>query len=388
MMASKANAIVNGPFVHRVTHFVKQASPRARLLAGVWLLFFVLVAFGIHRSSTALTAAGWMPEKPYTGCLFAVSPEREHELSKGSTYGLQTLLLANARYFRWDEAYIATPYALSQLAQQPRFPVINPSFGNGQNMLIERHTPVWHIATLARPATWGYFLLGAQRGLAWYWWFQPLACFTVLFLLLEIVFNNDWKLAALGAVLFGSSAYVILWSQWPAYVTFFAALACLATYHLCRSERRRTLLVCALLLRGIYNVMTCNTGVQGLKNESESASFYYFFPAVFLALPLSKRLLRGLGVVGWSLVIYIAGMIFFLMVGVPAFVAKVTLLRFVPSNRADLTIGLASIILSLYALTILRNADQAPASRLHRWMPVLAGAGVVFLCIVHSLYLL
>ena len=91
---------------------------------------------------------------------------------------------------------------LSQLSQQPRFPVINPSFGNGQNMLIERHTPVWHVATLARPATWGYFLLGAQRGLAWYWWFQPLACFTVLFLLLEIVFNNDWKLAALG----GSSA--------------------------------------------------------------------------------------------------------------------------------------------------------------------------------------
>ena len=386
MMASKANAIVNGPFVHRVTHFVKQASPRARLLAGVWLLFFVLVAFGIHGSSTALTAGGWMPEKPYTGYLFGLSPERQHELSKGSSYGLQTLLLANARYFRWDEAFIATPYALSQLSQQPRFPVINPSFGNGQNMLIERHTPVWHVATLARPATWGYFLLGAQRGLAWYWWFQPLACFTVLFLLLEIVFNNDWKLAALGAVLFGTSAYVILWSQWPAYVTFFAALACLATYHLCRSESRRTLLVCALLLglslpgfvmtmyppwqvplayfflilfaalfirdrlhrslkpllgfrllvfglalalavgltliwlitclpaikltvntvypgqrlsvggdesfalllRGIYNVMTCNTGVQGLKNESESASFYYFFPAVFLALPLSN----------------------------------------------------------------------------------------------------
>ncbi|MEN3335042.1 MAG: hypothetical protein V7641_4407 [Blastocatellia bacterium] len=477
---------IQSPVVQQVKRFVKQASPRARLLTGVWLLFFLLVAFGIHGSSTALSAGGWMPEKPYTGYLFGLSPEHEHELSKVSANGLQTLLLANARYFRWDEAFIATPYALSQFSQQPRFPVINQSFGNGQNMLIERHTPVWHVATLARPATWGYFLLGAQRGLAWYWWFQPLACFTVLFLLLEIVFHGDWKLAALGAVLFGSSAYVILWSQWPAYATFFAASACLATYHLCRSTRRRTLMGCALLLglslpgfvmcmyppwqvplayfflilfaalfirdrlhqtlkpllgfrllvfglavalaagltlawlvtclpaikltastvypgqrlsmggdesfalllRGIYNVMTCNTAVAGLKNESESASFYYFFPAVFLALPLSKKLRRGLGVVGWSLVIFIAAMIVFLLVGVPAFVAKVTLLRFVPGNRADLTIGLASIILSLYALAILRKTDQVPASRLHGWMPGLVSAGVVFLCIVHSLYLL
>ena len=486
MSTSKIDSINDKPGVRKAARLVKQASPRARLLAGVWLLFVLLVAFGIHGSSTALTAESWMPEKPYDGYLLGLPPQREHQMSKGSYYGLQTLLLANARYFRWDEAFVATPFALSQLAQQPRFPVINPSFGNGQNMLMERHTPVLHIVTLARPATWGYFFLGAQRGLAWYWWFQPLACFTVLFLLLEIVFNQDWKLAAFGALLFGTSAYVVCWSQWPAYVTFFAALACLATYHLCHTESRRTLIISAVMLglslpgfvmcmyppwqvplaylflilfaalfardrlhralkpmlsyrllffglailvaggltaawvisclpaikltantvypgkrlsvggddsfaelfRGIYNLMTSYTRVEGLKNESEAASFYYFFPAIFLALPLSKRLARGLGVVGWALVGYIAALIFFLLVGVPPFVAKLTLMRYVPGNRADLTLGLASIILSLYALAILRKEVEAPASRLQRLMPAVASAGVVLLCVVHSIYLL
>jgi hypothetical protein len=486
IMALNASTITNWPALQRVRRTVSSLSPRARLLAGVWLLFALLVAFGIHGSSTALSAESWMPEKPYTGYLFGPSPESEHTMSRVSALGLRTLLLANARFFRWDECFIATPYALSQLAQQPRFPVINPSFGNGQNMLIERHTPVWHIATLARPATWGYFFLGAQRGLSWYWWFQPLACFTALFLLLEIVFRNDWKLAALGALLFGTSAYVILWSNWAAYATFFAALACLATYHLCRAESRRVLVINAvllglslpgfvmvmyppwqvplayfflilfaalfvrdhlwnsikpmrwlrlgllglavvlaagltfawlktcmpaikltantvypgqrlslggdesfgLLLRGVYNVISCNTTVQGLKNESEAASFYYFFPAILLALPLSRRLARGLGVVGWAMIAYIAAMILFLMVGVPAFIAKLTLLRYVPSNRADLTIGLASIILSLYTLNTLRRDEPESPSRLQRWMPVIASAGFILLIIIHSLYLL
>jgi hypothetical protein len=486
MSTSPADHLVNWPLARQAVGFVEQASPRARLLMGVWLLFFVLVACGIHGSSTALAAESWMPEKPYTGYLFGLSPQSEHEMSRGSAYGLRTLLLANARFFRWDEAFVATPFALSQLAQQPRFPVINPSFGTGQNMLIERHTPVWHIVTLARPATWGYFFLGAQRGLAWYWWFQPLACFTVLFLLLEIVFNKDWKLAAFGALLFCSSAFVICWSQWPAYFTFFAALACLTTYHLCHTASRRTLLISALLLglslpgfvmtmyppwqvplaylflilfaalfvrdglyraikpmwsyrliffalavllaggltlawlvsclpaikltantvypgkrlsvggdlsfaelfRGVYNLMTSYTKVEGLKNESEAASFYYLFPAVLLALPLSPRLRRGLGTVGWALVIYIVAVIFFLLVGVPAFVAKITLLRYVPGNRADLTLGLASIILSLYALAILRRAEPATPSRWERLMPVVASIGVGLLCVVHSLFLL
>jgi hypothetical protein len=474
------------PLARFIDRFIKPSSPRARLLAGVWLLFALLVAFGIHGSSTGVTAGWWMPEKPYTADLFGASPLAEHEMSGMDAKDRQAYLMAMARYTRWDELVIFTPYALSQLAQQPRFPVVNPSIGNGQNMLVVPHTPVWHVVTLARPATWGFFLLGAQRGIAWFWWFQVFACFTVLFLLLEIVFKSDWKLAAFGAFLFGTSSYVICWSQWPAHVTFFAALACLATYHLCASNDWRTRLVCALLLglslpgfvmimyppwqvalayfaivlfvalfvrdklhvamkhqlglrlalvglalalaasltlawlaacwadlqvmsntiypgrrvatggdypfamvfKGAYNLVTNEIAFTALKNQSESASFYYLFPAVLLALPFAPQLRRKLGVIGWTMIVYIAAMLLFLLVGLPEKVARLTLISYMPSYRADLTIGLAAIILTLQAANILRHPDEADTGRLRRWMPLLASAGVILLFLLHARSLL
>ncbi|HEY9233181.1 MAG TPA: hypothetical protein VIS78_13590, partial [Blastocatellia bacterium] len=439
--------------VMRFARSIQQSSPRARLLMGVWLLFVLLVACGIHGSSTGVTAAWWMPEKPYTGYLFAPAAPVQLQPSGNGAQTQRAFLMAAPRVERWDELIIFTPYALSQLAQRPRFPVINTSIGNGQNMLVVPHAPVWHVVTLARPATWGFFLLGAQRGVAWFWWFQVFACFTALFLLLEIVFNKDWKLAAFGAFLFSSAAYVILWSQWPAHVTGFAALACWCAYHLCASKNQRTLVGCAVLLglslpafvmimyppwqvalayfsvglfaalfvrdrlhramkerlglriicialalmlaggltlawlvaclpdlkimadtiypgrrvstggdysfamifKGVYNLFTNELEIPALKNPSEAASFYYLFPVVLLALPLSPRLRRELGVVGWALIAYLAAMLFFVLVGLPEKVARITLISYMPSYRADLTIGLASIILTLQAAAILRQ---------------------------------
>jgi hypothetical protein len=460
---------------------LKQSSPRARLLAGVWLLFFLLVAFGIHGSSTGVTARWWRPEQPYAAYLFAPTPQTNLNSSGMGFDRYRNYIMAAERVDRWDELLIFTPYALSQLAQQPRFPVINRSIGNGQNMLVVPHAPVWHIVTLARPATWGYFFLGAQRGLAWFWWFQVCGCFTVLFLLFEIIFKGDWIFATFGAFLFSTSAYVICWSQWPAHVTFFAALACLAAYHLCASNNRRTLIACALLLglslpgfvmimyppwqvalgyftallfaalvwrdrlwlafkqqarlraalfglalllavgltlawyaacrsdlkvmshtiypgqrvsvggdysfaqlfKGAYNVLTNQMEIAALKNPSEASSFYYLFPAVLLALAVAPSLWRRLGVVGWTMVAYIAAALFFLLIGVPEKIARMTRLSYVPSYRADLTIGLASIILTLIVADRLRQ----PAARLRRFVPVVVGAGTAMLFLAHFLFL-
>lgn len=161
-------------------------SIRARFLLSLGALFLLLVAFGIHGSSTGVTAAWWAPEKPYTGYLF----NPPHNTSKVDPEGRREILMANAREIRWDELLISTQFSLSQLSHNPRFPVVNTNIGNGQNMLTLPHMPVWHIVTLARPATWGYFILGAQRGLAWYWWFRVFSCFTVLYLLLEVILRS------------------------------------------------------------------------------------------------------------------------------------------------------------------------------------------------------
>ena len=198
--------------------YIRTVRRRTQFLCGLWVIFFILVALGIHGSSTGVTAEWWAAERPYGGYLFDIPAALKEEASRMDPGTVQSLLMRNARIIRWDELVVATPWALSQLSHKPRFPVVNTNIGNGQNMLVTPHAPVLHIVTLARPATWGYFIFGAQRGLAWYWWFQPFACFTVLWLLFEIALGGHSKLAAFGAFWFCNSAYVVCWSLWPDHV--------------------------------------------------------------------------------------------------------------------------------------------------------------------------
>jgi hypothetical protein len=463
---------------------LSRLSTGTKALLSLWVLFLLLVAFGIHGSSTGVTAGWWAPEKPYTGYLF--NPPQDS--SRDYEVGVQDLVMAHARWIRWDELLISTPLSLSQLAHNPRFPVVNTNIANGQNMLTVPHTPVWHVVTLARPATWGYFFLGAQRGLSWYWWFRVFSCFTVLYLLLEIILRGHRGLAAFGAFWFCASAYVVCWSLWPAQVAFFAALGCVAAYHLLASDKKSTQIISAILLglsipgfvmllyppqqvsvgylfllvfagllvrdklyasfksrlkdkwlpltvvlllaggltlsflitcspdlkvmsntvypgnrvslggdysfallfEGMYNLITLYRPPEALGNQSEASSFYYLFPAVFLASGFSKRLAARLGIVGWLLVSFLVGMLFFLFIGLPERIARLTLMSYVPSNRADLAIGLASIILCVYVLALIKDLKADNQDRRARWSrikPWLVSGVIALFFILHGLVL-
>jgi hypothetical protein len=459
-----------------------QLSKQTKALLSLWAGFFILVACGIHGSSTGVTALWWMPEKPYSGYLFWTPPPQPENPDAIEADSRRDWLMARARWIRWDELMIATPLALSQLSHQPKFPVINTNIGIGQNMLINQHAPVWHIATLARPATWGYFLFGAQRGLAWYWWFQVFACFTVLYLLLVILLQGNKGLAAFGAFWYCASAYVVCWSLWPASLTFFIALGCLTAYQLFASEKPAVLISCAILLglglagfvmivyppwqvslgylflfvfaglfirdklylsfkslykyrlfallgaaavaglilgaylkaclpdlkvmaetvypgrrvslggdysfalffEGLYNLITIYRTPPALLNQTEAASFYYLFPAVIFGLLMSKRLLKGLGITGWLLLLYLAIVLLFLFIGLPASIATLTLLSYVPPYRADIAIGLASIFLCLQALALTGKMNREGFTIWEKVMPWIASAFVMLLFIAHG----
>ena len=460
----------------------------ARLLGGVWLLFAVLVAAGIHGSSTGVAAAWWAPEKPYDGYLFKVSSDASPDPANLEKITLKSFLMEDARYIRADEFAVYNAYALSQFAQHPRFPVINTSYGNGQNMLAVPQTPVLHIATLARPATWGYFLLGKQRGLAWYWWLQVFGCFTALFLLFRVILKGHSQLSAFGAFWFCASAYSVCWSNWPDYIVMFAALGCLALYQLLASPKKKVQLACGILLglcipafvmfmypawqvqvaylalvlfvalvirdklhqsgrtmmrtrllgfgvaaaiagtltiswlvtclpdlrilshtvypgqrvslggsyslaelfKGLYNLITIYNSTEKTfsLNQSEVASFYYFFPAIFLALPFSSQLRGGMGAVGRSMLLFILAALCFLFIGIPAAIAKVSLLSYVPVYRADLSIGLASIVLCLTALAAAGKKSADKQRYAVRALPVIVAVAVSILFIFQGLALL
>src|SRR5262249_25829807 len=431
-------------FLRSAGRHLQHMSARTRCLSGLWALFLVLVAMGVHGSSLPCAASWWAQESKYSGYGLGLLSSSLPEESDPDGTTTRALLMAEPRRIRSDEWLVNTPLELAQLAHHPRFPVVNTNIGTGQNMLVWTFAPVLHLVTLARPATWGYFFLGAQRGLAWQWWFQLFACFTVLYLLLEIVLQGHVKLAAFGAFWFCGSAYVICWSLWPAYTTLFPALACVAAYRILESNKPRVQIVCGILLglslpgflmilyppwqiplaylfliifagliardrlylvyksinrarliglalalvlsvglgaaylsaclpdlrvmagtvypggrfsagggypfwrllKGLYNSSTIYAAGP-LGNESESASFYYLFPAAVMAICLSKRLFKGVGTIGWLLVAYLGVLLLFIRVGIPHGVARVTLLGYTVPARTDIAIGLASIILCM-----------------------------------------
>ena len=229
---------------HSALDRLERPSLRTRFLFGVWLVFFVLVAFGIHGSSIALAIEQWSPGSRYAGYLIprlaGGFPGLDSDTLRGSG-------LSKSQPIRTDEWLRNTPLVLSQMNQNPRFPVINTGVGDGENMLLYQLAPVWHIATLARPATWGFFCLGAQRGLAWEWWFPAFGCFTTLMLLLEVVLRGQSRIAAFGAFWFCASAYNVCWSLWPAWVVFFGALCCLSLYYLLTSVSTRVIFISSIL---------------------------------------------------------------------------------------------------------------------------------------------
>lgn len=106
-----------------------------------------------------------------------------------------------------------------------------------------------------------------------------------------------------------------------------------------------------MLLRGFTNLVTLQQLDSPFSNQSEIASFTY------LLLPLAfifclKGLQKSLSALEISLAVAISFILFFMFAGIPTEIAKLSLWGRVPSNRADLALGLATLLLSGLLLNI------------------------------------
>lgn len=431
----------------------------------VALVFAALVVFRVHGSSIAIPAQVW--DRGGAMSHFIASPILE-EMDSAAQAHWRGPLMAAPRNIRVDEWSHATPWVFAQFSHRPRFPVINENIGDGANMLLSPWAPVLHPALIARPVTWGYLLFGAQAGLAWAWWFQPLACFLALVYLFQLLLPGRNFLALFGATWYCSSAYVVCWSLWPAYLTAFGAFCVVCAYHLMTSNNRHLLLgsglglgiafsgfvlqlyppwqvplahaflfifvglliryrpyrgitqslshrllglAIAVLVAGValgsyfvesadairaiadtvypgqrrlvggdcsanrlfasfYNYLTIYKAPLN-SNESESAGFFLFFPAVVLALLASARARRRLGPVGWLLLPLACFFVYFCMAPVPEWLAAVTLMSRVQGYRSQIALGLVSIILCVQLMDAMHQ---------QRWWQerALSTAAVVF----------
>lgn len=138
---------------------------------------------------------------------------------------------------RGDEWGVQLPNVFAQLQHEPRFPIVNDLVGEGgQNMGVVGMTgvPVQQWATLARPATWGYFLLPLRQAMAWQWQMPFWGCLLALWWMLNVLRPTQRGLNLALSLVFCVAPYAAAWSNWPLYVTMFPAFAFVTMTHLLR----------------------------------------------------------------------------------------------------------------------------------------------------------
>lgn len=118
------------------------------------------------------------------------------------------------------------------------------------------------------------------------------------------------------------------------------------------------------LLRGFTNLKSLRSSYEGpVSNQSEIASFYYLFLPIAATLILTfKNKVESRWVV-FSLIIFISYSLLYMLIGVPDVFAKISMWGRIPSQRADLALGVAHVLLCGFLLTQ-RNIAEPPSRRL------------------------
>lgn len=197
-----------------------------KAVAGPWIAWF---SGALLLSFLLLVGAGWTGSS--LGLAFKTSPLTEHNARPWR---------GQDRPIRSDEWEVLTPLAISQAAHVPAFPVVNKLLGQeGQNMMVIGMTgvPVAHPSSLAKPATWGFFLFDLGAALAWHWWFPFFACFAAFWLVLIRLFGLDWRVAGALSLIATASPYCVVYSGWPAYAVFFPMAALLALERILQQKK-------------------------------------------------------------------------------------------------------------------------------------------------------
>lgn len=430
------------------------------IAAGIFLIFILLVSTGITGSSLRI---------PLEGPFGQAAIE-----AKGSNSRIFKL-----RPDRGDEWGVLTPNVLAQIHHNPPFPITNTHLGlEGQNMGVIGMTgvPIAQWAAIARPATWGYFLLPLRQAQAWQWQLPFWGCLLALWWLL-----NLWKPNLAGrnlalSFLFCIAPYAAAWSNWPLYATFFPVMALAIFINLSKTKKLlhgiywgvclgyvitawvlvlyppwivsigtlcallcagwlldhrsslqlrkaqavgflTSLIIAAVLLgswwydtkealstlqntvypgqrttltggdnsllwalRGYTNLESVTFGTGPWTNQPEISS-YIWFPVVIVWLCVwglirekrSRWLLFGCS-------FFIAFYSYFVFLGIPSWLAKITQWGRVPTNRGDISLGLAFIV--LLCLTT-REWFSKPTSKMAAWI----NGYFIFIALTGSLWL-
>lgn len=138
-----------------------------------------------------------------------VSGSSIHVWTNYSGGNIDGVVLGKSRPIRSDEWSLNTPFAFAQAASG--FKYVSPVIGAGMDAFIVYGQPVLDIAAIFRPFHWGYLLLGAERGLSFFWIARLVALLLVSFDLGVLILNNKRGLALMMALMISFAPFVQWW---------------------------------------------------------------------------------------------------------------------------------------------------------------------------------
>lgn len=178
--------------------------------------------------------------------------------------------LGYSRSIRSDEWATSTPFVLAQCASKEFFPRVNTNINSGTDMFLETPcAPVWDLTAIGQFHNWGFFLFGADRGLAWSWWTRYLLLPLFAFLFFLKWCEGDALLALTGAAAVTLGAPTQWWDTTvPLHLAyFFASLVFAGRLFSCRT---------------IWGAALCSAA---LVVSLASFIFIMYFPFTVLLMP-------------------------------------------------------------------------------------------------------
>lgn len=153
-----------------------------------------------------------------------------------------------SRMIRSDEWLVQTPFYLSQSSTGNH--LVNTSYAiSGQNMIVAYNAPVKHISIIGKPFNWGFLFLGAEKGLSWYWCFKIIALLLLSFEFSMILTKKNKPMSLIGSLWITFTPTVQWWfMQHLGDTVFFSLLLMVSIFHYFYSSNLKKKLVYASLI--------------------------------------------------------------------------------------------------------------------------------------------
>ena len=217
-------------------------------------------------------------------------------------YGTDTSrLLGRARHIRTDEYVVFTEMALSQV--QSGFKRFSDIWGySPSDMFVVYGQPIRNLVAIYRPFSLGYLILGAERGLSFYWSSRLVCMFLVSFEFGRLLTKDNRLLSLAYAFLVALAPVVQWWYSINEFVEMliFGQLAILLIFWYFKTKKYG---IKILLTAGL---VVCAGGYVMTLYPAWMVPFFYVFAAAAIAMLIENR--KNIHIQRQDVMLWLAGM--------------------------------------------------------------------------------